>query len=80
MPAFDLTFGEAHHGWLDVSLHVGEYTADLSASGVLNDPLEESVDVAVALSAEEHVYSAFASGRNRDGRSFALSASASRRV
>jgi len=49
---FRVVLGAPSAGWLPVELAVGEASFELEASGVLNDPLWELADVAVALGAE----------------------------
>lgn len=46
---FGISLGTAQHGWLPISVNTDAGTFDFVASGVLNDPLDELVSVAVEL-------------------------------
>jgi hypothetical protein len=47
--SFDLKLGTPSAGWLPITIRVGERVYETAASSVLNDPLDELVDAAVAL-------------------------------
>lgn len=46
---FMLQIGRPRFGWLPLSITIGDVTVEDEASGVLNDPLAEIADVAVAM-------------------------------
>jgi hypothetical protein len=52
---FDLRLGTPSAGWLPLAVRVGERVYETEASGVLNDPLDELVEAAVALRRDDRV-------------------------
>lgn len=48
--AIELRLGAPRHGWLPLTLVLGDYELALDASNVLNDPFVEMVDIAVFIS------------------------------
>ena len=54
---FDLRLGTPSAGWLPITVRVGGHVYETAASGVLNDPLDELVDAAVALRRDDRLCS-----------------------
>jgi len=52
---FDLRLGTPSAGWLPITVRVGERVYETAASGVLNDPLDELVDAAIALRRDDRL-------------------------
>jgi hypothetical protein len=50
--SFHLFLGRPHNGWLPVDVRVDDYATQIVASNVLNDPVAELIDVAIAVAGE----------------------------